>query len=163
VEDHAHCGAPAALDRREAVAHPDAVMAVAALVGALAGGEDHERAPGRPQHMGAALRTRALLHQDELAAIEVLTGPVQHGQDLEGEVDLPVEVLVQCVPVALVVAQDQRRRPLLPGLAAALQQLLVLERERGVLAAQQLRPVVGYRRQVPEKLARSAVMASGSG
>ena len=75
--------------------------------------------------MRAALRARALLHQHELAALEVLPRLGQHREDLEREVDVAVEVLVQRVPVALAVAQDQRRRALLAGLAAALEQLLV--------------------------------------
>ena len=85
--------------------------------------------------MRAALRARALLHQHELAAL-VLVG--EHGDDLEREVDVAVEVLVQRVPVALAVAQDQRRRALLAGGAAALEQLLVLGRERVGGAAQAL-------------------------
>jgi hypothetical protein len=44
---------------------------------------------------------------------------------------------VERVPVALAVAQDQRRRTLLAGGVAALEQLLVLERERVLVAAEQ--------------------------
>src|SRR4051812_21866920 len=118
-------------------------MAVAAGVRPLAGREDHERAARGREDVRAALRARALLEQDELAAAEVLARLGQDGEHLEGEEDVAVEVLVQGVPVARAAAEDQRRRLLLAGGAAALQQLGVLERERGVLAAQQLGPVVG--------------------
>ena len=79
--------------------------------------------------MGAALRARALLEQHELAALVVDARLGQHRHDLEREVDVAVEVLVQRVPVALAVAEDQRRRALLAGGAAALEQLLVPGRE----------------------------------
>ena len=107
----------------DAVAQPDAVVAALALVGALAGREDHERAPRRAEHVRPALRARPLLDQHELAPVEVDAGLGQHRQHLEREVDVAVEVLVQRVPVALAVAQDQRRRPLLARGAAAREQL----------------------------------------
>ena len=66
---------------------------------------------GRAQHVGAALGPRALLEQHELAAVEVVAGAGEHGEDLEREEDLPVEVLVQGVPVARAVAEDERRSP----------------------------------------------------
>jgi hypothetical protein len=118
------------------VAHADPVITAGASVGPFDGGEDHERALGGRQHVGAALGTGALLEQDELTALEVDAAPRQDGQDLKREVDVAVEVLVQGVPVALAVAQDQRRRPVLAGLPALAQQLLVLEREGAVLSAQ---------------------------
>ena len=120
---------------RDAVAHADAVVAALAAVGALARREDHERALRRGQHVGAALRARALLEQHELAALEVDSRASEDRQHLEREVDVAVEVLVQRVPVALAVAQDQRRRARLAGRAAALEQLLVLGGERRVVPA----------------------------
>src|SRR5258706_15815488 len=65
VEDDAERGPLAAGDGADAVAHADAVVAVLALVGALLGGEDHERAARRLEHVRAALRARALLEQHE--------------------------------------------------------------------------------------------------
>ena len=46
-------------------------------------------------------------------------GSRQQDRDLEREHVLAVEVLVQAVVVALAVAQEQRRRPELPGGVAA--------------------------------------------
>ena len=99
--------------------------------------------------MRAALRPRALLHEHELAALVVHARLRQHRQHLEREVDVAVEILVERVPVARAVAQDQRRRPLLARGAAALEQLGVLEREGVVVTAEQARPVVRDRREVP--------------
>ena len=147
VEDDPERGAAAGGDGADPVAHADAVVAALAGVGPHLGREDQERAARRAQHVGAALRARPLLEQHELAArVVVLVG--EHRHDLEREVDVAVEVLVQRVPVALAVAEDQRRRPLLPGGAAALEQLLVLGRKGVGGAAQPLRPAVGDRRQV---------------
>ncbi len=85
--------------------------------------------------MGTALRARALLEQHELAAVEVHAAPTEHGHDLKGEEHLAVQVLMKGVPVALVVAQDQRRRPSLTRRTALREQLLVVERERPVAPA----------------------------
>src|SRR4030088_2298663 len=52
---------------------------------------------------------------------------------------------MQGVPIALVVAEHQRRRTCLPGLSAALQQRLVRRGERRVLAGEQVGPPVGDR------------------
>jgi len=70
------------------------------------------------------------------------------GGHLEWEVDVAVEVLVKRVPVSWSVAQDQRRRPALPGVVTLREQLFVLEREARVVSPQQPRPVVGDRREV---------------
>jgi hypothetical protein len=89
----------------------------------------------------AALRPRALLEQHELAALELRRiGEQHHG--LERERDVAVDVLVQRVPVAGAVAEDQRRRPGLAGGVAALEE--AVER-RGVaeVLAEPLRPAVG--------------------
>jgi hypothetical protein len=104
----------------------------------VARGEEQERAALEVDDVGARLRARALLEQDELAALEVLARAVEHGHDLQREGDVAVDVLVQRVVAALAVAQDQRRRALLAGGAAALEQLLVLGRERVGGAAQAL-------------------------
>ena len=61
---------------------------------------------------------------------------------------LAIEILVQAVVVAGPISQQQRRRPRLAGGAAALEQLLVLEREGVAGAAEQRRPLVRDRREV---------------
>src|SRR3954447_11354245 len=100
------------------------------------GREEHEGAPRRPDDVGPALRARALLEEHELAAVEVDAGLRQDRERLEREVDVAVEVLVQRVPVARAVAQDQRGRSRLAGSGAAREEFLVLEREVLVSAAQ---------------------------
>src|SRR4051794_34494927 len=114
----------------------------------MMGREDDEGAARWLQDVRAALRARALLEEDELAAVEVDSRLRQDGQDLEREEDVAVEVLMEGVPVALAVAEDERRRPRLAGGGALLEQLLVRERERRAVAAQQRRPVVRDRREV---------------
>jgi len=141
VENHPQrCPLPPR-DGRDAVAHPDAVVAVLASVWPLPRGEDDERAARRLQHVRAALGARALLHQHELAAVVVDARLGQDREDLEREVDVAIEVLVQRVPVALAVAQDQWRGPLLADNAAALEQLFV--RERKADGVTRLRPAAG--------------------
>ena len=61
VEDDPESGTGALGDRAEAVAQSDAVIAVLALVGAIVGREDHERALGRGQHVGPALGCHSFL------------------------------------------------------------------------------------------------------
>src|SRR6202042_3657036 len=148
MEDHPQRGAAPRGDCRHAVTHPDAVIAAPAPGGALAGGEDDEGPLGRGEHVGAALGAWALLHQYELAALVVGAALREDAQDLEREEDLAVEILMQRVPVAGPVAEDERGRPRLAGLAAALQQRLVREREGGRVSAQAFAPAVGHRRQV---------------
>ena len=97
-------------------------------------GKTHERAARRAYDVGAALGARALLEQDELAPVEVDPRHGEDGHRLEGEGDVAVEVLVQGVPVALAVAQHERRRPRLARRAAAREQLVVLGGERVRLA-----------------------------
>src|SRR5690349_25123358 len=101
-------------------------MSARASLRPVLGGEDDERAARRRDHVRPALRAWALLEQHELAAVEVGARLGEDGHHLEGEGDLAVEVLVQRVPVAGAVAEDQRRRALLPGGAAPLEQRLVL-------------------------------------
>src|SRR5215207_822831 len=85
VEDQPHRGPLTRGYGADAVAQADAVVAALAGVRAHLGGEDHEGAARRRDHVGAALGARALLHQHELAALVVLARLGQDGQDLEGE------------------------------------------------------------------------------
>ncbi|HEY2869349.1 MAG TPA: hypothetical protein VGJ11_07560 [Gaiellales bacterium] len=59
-----------------------------------------------------------------------------------GEGDVPVDVLVQCVVAALAVAQDERRRPRLAGVVAAVEEPVELGGQVGRVA-QLPRPAVG--------------------
>jgi hypothetical protein len=120
------------------MAQPDAVVATGSELRPLPGGEDHECALRRVEHVGAALGARPLFEEHELAAGEVGSRSREHGQDLEREEHLSVEVLVQGVPVAGAVAEDQRRRSLLAGCPAAGDELLVLQRVGVCRTAQSL-------------------------
>src|SRR6516225_1737645 len=92
VEDNPERDALAGGHSAHPVAESDAVVAVAARVRALAGGEDHERALWRAQHVRATLGARALLEQHELTAGIVALRIGQHGEHLEREIDLAVEI-----------------------------------------------------------------------
>src|SRR3954451_11526891 len=146
VEDDPQRHALAGAHRRDAVAHRGAVVAARAADRSDTRREDRERAALEPDHVRARLRARALLDEDELAALEVGPGAVEDGHRLQREGDVAVEVLVQRVVAALDVAQDQRRRAVLVGGVAALEERLEVRRVAGVLA-QPPRPVVRQRGQ----------------
>src|ERR1700739_1061442 len=109
MEDDPQGRPPPGGDGRDPETHPDTGIAVPSPVGALVGGEDHERAGGGGEDVGAALRPGALLEQYELAPLEVDPGAVENREDLKREEHLAVEILVKRVPVAGPVAQDQWR------------------------------------------------------
>jgi len=131
------------------VAQADLVVAARALLRAVVGREDDERTARCGHNVCAALRARSLLHEHELAALVVDARLREHRQHLEREGDVAVEILVERVPIARSVAQDQRRRPLLTRGAATLEQLRMLERIGGAVAAEQGRPVIRNGREVP--------------
>src|SRR3954471_5381151 len=99
-----------------------AVVALAALRRAVAGGEEQQLALVERDHVRARLLARALLDQNRLAAVEVLALAGEHGQRLERERDVAVEVLVQRVVAALAVAEDQRRGTRLAGGVAGVEE-----------------------------------------
>ena len=63
--------------------------------------------------LAARLHARPLLDQHELAAFEVPRRVAQQDRGLQREDQLAVEIAMQAVVVARLVAQQQRRRPLL--------------------------------------------------
>src|SRR3546814_8972576 len=69
-------------------------------------------------HLDARLPARPLLGQHELPAGEVAARLGQQHGRLQGKHLVAVEILVQAVVVAGIVAQQQRRRPLLSGAMA---------------------------------------------
>ena len=144
------------------MAQADLVVAARALCGPMVRGEDDERAPRPAQDVRPALRARPLLEQHELAALVVHVRLREDGQHLEREVDVAVEILVQRVPVALAVAQDERRPPLLPARGSA-RAAVVLERKAVGIAAEQRRPLVGDRREVTVECAAQPAIAFGTG
>lgn len=145
------------------MADVDAVVAALALDGAVLVGEDKYLALIQVDGLPDRLRPRALGHEQELSTRVVFFAAAQNREDLEGEAHLAVDVLVQGVVIALLVAQDQRRlaqdqrrRPRLSLVVATLQELM---KRVGIclLRAQLLRPIVGHLRErrvkgLPESL-----------
>src|SRR6266566_1132475 len=113
----------------------------------LAGGED-QPAPLRDEGGGrAGLGTWPLLAEQELAAGVVFAGVAEVDHDLQWEHELAVEVAVQRVPAALLVAEQDRGRLRLPGGMAHVQPFVQGVRP-GRLAAQLAPPVTGDRQQL---------------
>src|SRR5262245_36911853 len=90
-----------------AVTEGDAIRTASPARRPLAGREDHDLPLGERDHLAAGLRAGALLDQEELAASEVLAGAAQQARHLEREGDLAVDVLVQAVVAAGLVAQQE--------------------------------------------------------
>ena len=99
---------------------------------------------------------RTLLHEDVLAPGEVLVRRAQHDRDLQRERDLAVEVLVQAVVPAGPVAQQQRRRPVLPGRRAHLDEAVERVGERAPCRG---RPPTGWRSSPAARTARPGAAA----
>jgi hypothetical protein len=117
-------------------------VAPLAFDGAVLVGKDQHLALIQGYGLPDRLRPRALGHKQELPARVVFFAPAQDREDLKGEAHLAVDVLVQGVVIAFLVAQDQGRRPCLSLLMTALQELLESVGVR-FLRAQFLRPLVG--------------------
>ena len=103
--------------------------------------------PVRKQCRGApGLRAGALLEEQEFSSAMVDPRFAQVDHDLQREDEVSVEVAVQGVPVPLDVAQQDRRRLVLPGVVAHAQPFVQRVRPRG--GAAELRvPVAGDRQQ----------------
>ena len=82
----------------------------------------------------------------ELAAGEILARPRQQDRDLERKDMLAVDILVERVPVARFVTQQQRRRAGLPGCVASRDEVGVTA-GIAVVPPSRLRPAVGDRGQ----------------
>jgi hypothetical protein len=141
VEDDPERRSLPAEHRCDAVAHGRPVEAARTPDGTVAGGEDEERARVEVDHVSTRLLPRPALDEHELAAGEVADG-AQERDSLQGEGDVAVDILVEGVVAALAVAQDERRRPLLAGFVAAVQERVQPGGQVGRLA-QLLRPAVG--------------------
>ena len=108
VEDEPECVTAARSHGAEPVPHGRGREAPPRANRSVTRGEDDGVAT-RYRHRGCArLRTWPLLHDDELAARVVVAGTVEPDDDLEWEDEVAVEIAVQCVPVAGVVAEEQR-------------------------------------------------------
>src|SRR6516165_247807 len=72
-------------------------------------------------YLGPRLHPRALLDQNEFATGKIFARLRQEKRNLNGKDILSVDVLVQSIPVALNVVEQERRRSGLAGLMAAFQ------------------------------------------
>src|SRR3569833_4593057 len=109
-------------DAADAVAQVDAVIAFRTLHRPIENGEHHGVALAEPHDLAAALHARPLLGQHELAAGEILARLRQQDGDLDRESEDAVEILMQAYEISGDVLQEQRRRPRLPGLVAAVEE-----------------------------------------
>ena len=109
----------------------DAIGPARSLNRTLAHGEDHPVALPQAHDLGARLHARALLGQHELAAGKVPPRRRQQDRDLQRKDDLAVDVLMQAIVVARAIAQQQRRRPRLPGGRQASRKVVVFGRDSG--------------------------------
>ena len=122
------------------------VVATLTFDGAVLVGKDQHLALIEVDGLPDRLRPRALGHEQELPARVVFLSATQDRQDLEGEAHLAIDILVQGIVVTFLIAQDQRRRPHLYRLVAAVQKLFESAGIR-LLRAQLLRPIVSYLRE----------------
>jgi hypothetical protein len=122
------------------VPHGDAVVAARSADRTLAVGEDDAFAGVDRERGRARLRTRALLDEHDLAALIVTSALGEHDQHLERERDRAVAVLVEGVPIAGAIAEEQRGRPALTRRAATGQEAVERRRKVGWIAVQALRP-----------------------
>src|SRR5881296_1533760 len=146
VEDHAERVAQASGDAAHAVAHGHAVDAARSLDGPVAGREHDDLALLGGDRLAARLRARALLDEQELAALVVDSAAAEEARQLQREHDLAIDVLVQAIVTAGLVAQQQRGRLRLAALVAAAPQRRQLGRKQIGIAERGL-PLVGDRRQ----------------
>src|SRR5690606_16708076 len=96
-------------------------------------------------HLRPRLLARALLGQDELAAGEIPSGRRKQDRDLQRKDMRAVYVLMQGVPVAGLVTQQERRRPGLASRMTTGEERRMIVRENG--RAESLGPAIGDPRQ----------------
>src|SRR5215831_441209 len=115
VEDDAQRVARPRDDAAHAVAHGAPIHAPGALAGSVARREDDDLAPLGGDRLAPRLGPRPLLDQQEVAARVIDTPPAQEARELQGKDDIAVDILVQAVVAAALIAQQERRGP---GLAS---------------------------------------------
>ena len=126
----------------------------------VSGGEDQPVTLWDQRRGAPRLRPGPLLDQEELTAGVIGAGLAEVDHHLEREHFVPVQVAVQRVPAARLVAQQDRRRPGLPGRVADVQPLI--ERVRPLRpAAEPVVPVAGDRQQPPVQAAPQRVNRLG--
>src|SRR5258708_23624361 len=71
--------------------------------------EDYSLARIERDRLAARLRTRALLDEQQFPAFEIAPAPAERAGELKRKGNLAVQILMQAVVAALLVAKDQRR------------------------------------------------------
>src|SRR5438874_1597107 len=107
------------------MAYVHAIIASASLHRTPARGEDHGLSLPWRDHMRGRLRPRTLLHQHKFSAGEIQLRPVEHEDRLQRKINRAIEVLMQAVVTAALIAQHQRRRARLSRGVAELDELLM--------------------------------------
>ena len=97
-------------------------------------------------HLGTRLHARALLGQHEFAAGEIAARLRQQHRHLQREDMLAIEVLMQAIVIASLILQQQRRRPALSRVVAALEEIR-MRRRIADIDPHRLVPAVGDRRK----------------
>src|SRR5215471_3367014 len=104
---------PASVQGTHAVAHVRSIEAATSLYRAVPRRDNNGLAPLWHDHMWCALRTGALLDEYEFATIVVFALLTERENHLEGEEEVPVQILMQAVEIAASILQQNRGRPLL--------------------------------------------------
>src|SRR5689334_16893823 len=101
------------------------IMSSASLHRPPACGKDHALSLPRRYHMRSRLRPRTLLHQHKFSAGKIQLWPVEHENRLQRKINRAIEVLMQAVVTAALIAQHQRRGARLAAGVAELDELLM--------------------------------------
>ena len=123
MEDDPHSISMSGAKPTDSVTQINTIGSLDSLNWAMTDGKSNPIALLQAHHFGAGLHPRTLLGQYELASGEILAGYGKKESDLNRENIFAVNVLVQRIPVALIVTQQQRRRSRLSGPMAPIEVL----------------------------------------
>src|SRR5579862_3098769 len=91
--------------RADAVAYVDTIEPARPLDRTIAIGEDDAFALIHRDRFAARLRARPLLDEQEFAALKIALAPAQHRCELERERDVAIQILMEAIVTAGLVAQ----------------------------------------------------------
>jgi hypothetical protein len=109
----------------DSVSQINTIGSLGSLNRAMADGKSNSVALLQAHNFGARLHPGTLLGQHELASGEILPGHGKKESYLNREDIFAVNVLVQRIPVAFIITQQQRRRSRLSSLMASIEVLRV--------------------------------------
>ena len=142
VKDHPKRMTLPAANGTHAVAHRYAIDTARPALGTVIDRKDDGLALAKRNDGDAGLHARTLLGEHELSAGEVASGLTEKKSYLERKEDVAVEVLMQAVVVAGLVAEQQWRGSLLPCLVTDAKKLGVLG-WKSLLNVERRIPLVG--------------------